>query len=126
MSRPRTEDPMIRMRSSSRLALALLIGLAVTSRAFATGSTSPGKTAVHVSASRVPFCSGSLISLSGTIAKGKKKQVLTIDGMALVVSAASTTNSLLLQVTVNGVSPEPRDDLVDGRDCVHCGLTGHW
>src|SRR5262249_15094639 len=117
------------MRQLPVSALGLMICLAPAPPALATGTTSPGKTSVHVSVTGAPFNltpSSNRITLAGTIAKGKKKEVLTIDAMAQTERTASATNEIELTLTVNGFAVEPARTLSDNRTCSLCGLAGHW
>jgi hypothetical protein len=103
------------------------------------GSTSPGKKSVFVSETGKALPLGSVTLLSGTIAKGKRKRVLTVHAMItngpyanpqLPVPVALSLNPL-----VNGVPMEPTTENTQGAvaDCgafteprVTCTLTGTW
>jgi hypothetical protein len=67
-------------------------------------TTSPGKNAVHSAESNVLNGSGDIVTLTGTIEKGKKKTVLEIEASVSVAGSASL-NAVYVSATINGYFP---------------------
>jgi hypothetical protein len=119
-------------KASTRLTLAaiLLCGIGT---AWADGTTTPGKASVFVSKSgvTVPTTTGPLVpDVSGTIQKGKKKQVLEID---LTLTDGGNTSSVLGVVPiVNGfsdvVQPSALSQLSEcaAASWFDCTVSGHF
>lgn len=88
------------------IAAAAFLPLAMASQASATIDTSPGKNAVYVSGSVNLTTSDAGPLLTGSMVKGKKKNVLEITG-TVRGSLTGTSNAVGLKVLVNGLTTEP-------------------
>ena len=95
--------------------------------AWGDATTSPGKTAVYVSAIGAALDNGAGFNISGTIQKGKKKRVLEVDLMATDGTGANPAVGVL--PTVNGVAMEPNGSFFAVADCnagYICTVSSHW
>jgi hypothetical protein len=93
---------------------------------------------VFVSATSLPLPAASVVLLSGQIAKGKKKRVLTVQAMMTNGASAPSVLPIVLslQPLANGVAMEPTSGGGAQGAVVDCGfstpptaactVTGHW
>jgi len=110
-----------------------LLGSSIATTVRADMSTSPGRNSVHVSTIgvAVPFHSDTLL-LTGTIEKGKRGRVVTLQAMLSSIAPGEDAN---MRPVINGVSFETTDDIGNGSsagtDCAAsgvfaCSLNGSW
>jgi len=117
------------MRKLSFTLMSLLAIGALCSQAQATVDTISGKNSTFFAASGEPCVAGQNIDLSGSIQKGKKKRVLTIDLTAQVDSSPASNNSLKGFLFVNGFADivKASSFFTDNNgDCSLCETTGHF
>lgn len=105
-------------------AMAAVVADTVFPRGSYGASVSPGKESAYASqeiAVALPACVGATPFLTATIAKGKKKRVLVVEGAVSTVTSEMAPNTLFIEPSVNGQPMNPDTPFV--QDCGVFGIS---